>query len=343
MAWTVDWRLEIGGQDLTNAWSKSLIDISVTDKAGTASDSCSLTIDDSDGRIRLPSRRMPIVVTLQGARVFAGFVEKPRSSGSRGGGRLLKISAKGFDTGGKAKEPQSFHLDDTDLAGYLGRLARGAGIGIAVDPELGAIAQDYWAADGESLIAIGERMARKYGATFKIRGDKAVFAKRGSGLAPGGQALGITEAVWDDNLIGWDIEPRDPRRAFSAGRARWFDRASASIKQTDLDFDRPDVDALNLLRSLSADEDDADAVLDARKRDGEREAGSGSVTLDLAVGAVVEGQCRVSGTRQGVDGLYVIDSIKHSASRGGGATTALEIKQPGSGVGTDGRAAGGVA
>ena len=338
--WKVKWGVILAGQDLTNEWAPTLIDISVTDKAGEASDSCDLSIDDSDGKVRMPSKRMPITVTLEGARVFRGFVEKVESSGSRGAGRLLKVKAKGFDTGGKAKEPQAFHLDDTDLAGYLQKLADGAGIGITVDPDLGAMQQDYWAADGESLIAIGERLARKFGGTFKIRGDQAIFAKRGSGQSPGGLALGTIDAVFGQNLIDWSITPKDPRRKFSSGKARWFDRASAAFKESDLDFGNQDLDALHLVRTLAADEGEAEAVLDARKREGDREGGTGSVKIDLAVSAVVEGQCRIIGARPGVDGSYLIDTVKHSASRNGGATTSLDLKQPGGGAGKDSRKAG---
>jgi hypothetical protein len=340
LPWKVKWGVTLAGQDLTNAWAPTLIDISITDKAGEASDSCDLTIDDSGGKVRMPAKRMPIIVTLEGARAFRGFVEKVESSGSRGGGRLLKVKAKGFDTGGKAKEPQAFHLDHTDLAGYLGKLAEGAGMGITVDPDLGALQQDYWAADGESFIAIGERLARKYGGTFKIRGDQAIFAKRGSGQTPDGLALGVIEAVFGQNLISWSITPKDPRRKFSSGKARWFDRPSASFKESDLDFGNQDLDALHLVRTLSADKGEAEAVLDARKRDGDREGGTGSVQLDLTVGAVVEGQCRLVGTRPGVDGTYLIETVKHSASRGGGATTSLDLKQPGNGAGTDDRKVG---
>lgn len=340
MPWKVSWGVTVDGQDLTTAWAPVLIDISVTDKAGEASDSCELTIDDSEGKVRMPAKRAPISVSLEGATVFRGFVEKVQSTGSRGSGRLLKVKAKGFDTGGKAKEAQAFHVDDTDLSGYLNRLAEGAGISIKVDPELGAIAQDYWAADGESLLAVGERLARKFGGTFKIRGDQAVFAKRGSGLSPSGQALPAIEAAFGNNLISWDITPKDPRRVFSEGQARWFDRASADFKTLDLGFANAAVDVLHRVRSMAADGGEAEAVLGARKGDSDREGGSGSVTLDLAVGAVVEGQCRITGARPGVDGSYLIETVKHSASRSGGATTSLDLKQPGGEAGTDTRQAG---
>lgn len=335
--WQVDWSVTIGGQDLTSAWRPVLQSISVTDQAGEASDSCSLELDDSAGQIRLPSKRSPVQVRINGAKVFGGFVETVQSSASRSAGRVLRVQAKGFDTGGKAKEPQRFHMDDTDLGGFLGQLAERSGLSVKVDPQLAAIAQDYWAADGDSLISAGQRLARKYGATFKIRGDQAVFA------AQGAQALGVTEAVYGQNLKEWSITPREPRRQFAGGRAQWFDRASAAFKSKDLDFGALDIPALNVLRSTFTDEGEADAVLDARGRENDREGGAGSVKLLLTLSAVVEGICRVSGARAGVDGDYVISSINHTASRSGGSATALELKQPGAGAGKDGRKVGSAA
>lgn len=340
MAWQVKWQVMLAGQDLTAAWASVLIDISINDKAGEASDTCDLTLDDKAGQLRMPSKRAPLAVYLEGVKVFGGFVEKTSSSSSRSSGRLLKVKAKGFDTGGKAKQPQHFHLDDVDLGGYMGKLADQAGLTIAIDPAFAAIKQNYWAADGESLIAIGERMARKLGGTFKIRGDQAILAKRGTGLAPNGATMPSIVAEVGVNLEDWDITPKDPRGQFAGGQARWFDRPSASFKATELDFDNADFEATNVLRSLSADGDEADSVLDARKRDGERDAGSGSVSLDLTVGAMVEGTCLVKGTRPGIDGSYVIDGVKHSASRSGGSKTKLDLKQPGGGAGKDGRKKG---
>jgi len=64
------------------------------------------------------------------------------------------------------------------------------------------------------------------------------------------------------------------------------------------------------------------------------------VQLDLTVVAVVEGWCSISGVRPGIDGTYLIETVKHSASRSGGATTSLDLKQPGGGAGKDSRKAG---
>ena len=48
--------------------------------------------------------------------VFTGTVDEVRSSGSRGSGRTLSITAKGMDTTGKPKEGQQRHFDDSTVA-----------------------------------------------------------------------------------------------------------------------------------------------------------------------------------------------------------------------------------
>ncbi len=103
-AWSVDWEVEIGGKNRTGMLRPYLIDISVTDKAGTTSDSCSLTLDDTGGQVALDMEGLDITVVLKGHEVFQGTIETARSTGSRGGGRLIPITAKGFDTRGKAKQ-----------------------------------------------------------------------------------------------------------------------------------------------------------------------------------------------------------------------------------------------
>ncbi len=340
MVWRVDWKVLINGRDLTSAWAPVLIDIEVSDQAGSASDSCSLTIDDTGGQVRLPLKGERLVVYLQGGKVFEGFIDQPQSSGSRSGGRVLKIKAKGFDSSGKAKEPQNFHMDDASLGDFLGKAADRAGLKLSIDPAFATITRSYWSAEGESILAMGDRLARKLGGTFKIRGDRAVLAKRGDGKSPAGGSLPAVAGVVGDNIISWSITPRDPRRTFKSGSAKWFDRGAAEFKTASLDFDVEDAEADNVARSIMADEDEATETNDARKREGEREDGGGSVEMDLTIEAVAEGEFALSGARPGVDGTYRIASVKHKASRGGGATTSLELKQPGGGAGKDKRKKG---
>jgi phage protein D len=336
MAWTVSWQVLIDGQDMTAVMTPFLQDITVTDKDGAVSDTCQLTFDDTGAQIRLPSTGSLVAVFLQGIAVFLGKVDSVRSRGSRGGGRELTVGAKGFDATGKPKEPQSFHMDDSALPDFLGRAAKNAGLaGVKVGGALAGIRRAYWAADGESFVHLGQRLAREFYATFKIRGDTAVFMPRGEDFGLSGVA-----GIVGDNVITWDIAPVTGRPVFAKGTVTWFDRKTATYKDKSVTFEAsPGVstDATNRTRSAAADEDQADAVGDGRKRQSKREAGEGSVELDLEPYAQAESLFTLAGARPGVDGVYRIVSVTHKASRSSGSTTSLELKQPDGGAGEDGR------
>ena len=64
--------------------------------------------------------------------MFSGTVDSVRSSGSRGGGRTLKVTAKGFDSRGKVKEAQGFHKDDATLQDFLDQAAKNLDMVVAL-------------------------------------------------------------------------------------------------------------------------------------------------------------------------------------------------------------------
>ncbi len=337
MPWTVEWRVTVDGRDMSAGMRSYLLDIEVTDKDGLASDTCSLTFDDTDGHLLLPKDGAKLSVFLQGAPIFAGTVDSVRSSGSRGGGRLLKVSAKGFDSRGKVKEPQGFHKDDATLKDFLGQAAKQAGLaGVRIGGDLGSIRRDYWAADGESFLQVGQKLAREFDATFKIRvgeaGDIAILQPRDE------TPLAAVTGMVGVNVISWDIEPFSGRKSFTRARVRYFDRKEAAFKTEDVAFDKDSApEATNLVRIAAADKDQAKAIGKARKSEAGRETGGGTVEMDLTVTAQAEAPFLLSGTRAGVDGTWRIVSVRHSASRSGGATTSLELKQPQGGAGKDSR------
>lgn len=346
MAWKVDWKVFVDGEDLTSAMRPFLISITITDKDGTASDACSLEFDDSGGQLKLPAEKASVQVFLQSVSAFTGTVDRVRSRGARGSGRTLSVNAKGFDTKGKVKQAQSHHMDDATLQDFLDKSAKNAGLkSITIDQAFAGIKRDYWSAAGESFLHIGQKIAREIGGTFKIRGDQAVLAKRGQGMSATGQALPTVVGVAPPpgektgNVINWDIAPITGRAKYAKTKARYFDRPSASFKEIEIETEI-EADATGEARTTVADEDQAKGVAEGRKTESERDGGAGSVDLDLEVLAQAEGTFILTGSREGVDGTYRIAGVTHKATRSGGATTSLELKQPSGSAGKDERKAG---
>lgn len=340
MPWTVEWRVFVDGQDLTSALRPYLMRISVSDKAGSASDACTLEVDDAGGQVKLPAEGSLVQVYLQGTSVFTGKVSTVHSSGSRGGGRTLSVTAKGFDAKGKVKEPQSHHLDDGTLQQFLDKVASKAGLSsIKIDPAFASLVRPYWSASGESLLHIGQKLARELGGTFKIRGDQAVLVKRGQGINAVGGAMPTVVGEVGRNVISWAISPLSGRGKFAKSKVRYFDRKTASFKEIEVETGI-EADATDDVQTLAADEEQAKAIAEGRRTESERDGGEGTVELDLEATAQAEGTFILSGARPGVDGTYRIEGVTHKADRGGGSTTSLDLKQPTGSAGKDERKPG---
>ncbi len=330
----------VGGQDITQNLSPVLISLSVTDKAGVSSDSASIEIDDTGGRIVLPSHGSLVLISLgwegQGmGRVFEGTVDDIRASGSRSG-RTLSISAKGMDTRGKAKQGQRRHFDDTTIGDAMKKAGSFAGLTVSVDGSLASIRRPYIALDDESFVAFGERIAKEVGGTFKIVGKRAILAKRNGGQAASGGALPAVTAAWGVNLHDYDIAPILGRPVEKQALSRWYDMRKADWKSKTADTGTEGGQTVKPGRFPEPDEDRAGEQTKADAAESDRKSGEGSVTIEGNIAAQPEGTCVVSGCRPGVDGTYRIDTVNHEYSRGG-FTTSLELRQPKGEAGKDSR------
>jgi phage protein D len=324
----------VAGTNITSTLMPVLISLTVSDKVGTHSDTASLEIDDTDGRIVLPQIGAPVIVALgwegEGVRVvFTGTVDEVRSSGSRGSGRTLSISAKGMDTTKKPKEGQQRHFDDSTVEDILSKAGKSAGVmEVEIDPSLASITRRYFEMRDESFIHMGERLAREFGGNFRIQGTRAIMSKRG------GSYTAAVVAAWGRNLHGWDISPSLGRAQYSKVRARWYDPTKAEWQETEEGTSLA-VEARHDHRYAKPDEGEATQQTASDKATSERDAGEGSVTIEGDTSAIPDGLCIVTGARPGIDGSYRIESVTHSYSRGGGFVTQLSLKQPGQG-GTSG-------
>jgi phage protein D len=322
----------VAGTNITSTLSPVLTSISVSDKVGTHSDTATLEVDDTEGRIVMPQIGAPVVVALgwegEGVRVvFTGTVDEVKSAGSRGSGRTLTISAKGMDTTKKPKEGQQRHFDEMPVADILKEAGKLAGITeFEIDPSLASIVRKYFDMRDESFIHAGERLAREIGGNFRVTGNKAVMSKRG------GTYTAAVRAAWGKNLHSWDISPSLGRTQFSAVLARWYDPVKAIWNEIE-EKTKLSVDARHPHRFSKADEGEASQQTGSDAATSERDAGEGSVTIEGNTEAIPDGLCIISGARAGVDGAYRIESVTHTYSRGGGFVTQLSLKQPNQGGG----------
>lgn len=334
--------VSVGGIDVTGSFSPSTTSITVTDSSGSSSDTASITVDDTDGQIAFPAIGDPMTIGLGwGAPVviFDGFVDDVTSTGSRSGGMTLAISAKSADTvKGKAKEQAEKHKDDATLGDVAAEWGQAAGLQVQVASELASIKRKYWSMNNESFAAWGERMARELGATFKIVGTRAVMVPRGAGMSASGQPLVPFVAQRGVNLFSWSIKPAIGRPQHKEVRTRYYETAKGEwVEEKEASGTETQAEAVMTTRFTETDKDSAKTKSKAKAKENDRDKGGGSAEVDGDPSAQAEATCIIIGARPGVDGPYRIDSVTHNYSRGGGFTTSLTLKEPGSGTGQDDR------
>ncbi len=330
----------VGGQDITAALNPILIDLSISDRAGTSSDSASITLDDSGGQIVMPKRNAAMTIKLGWLGgplgvAFSGKVENVRAKGGRGG-RTLSITAKGINTASKAKQAQRRHFDDATVKDALSAAGQTAGISVNVDPAFASIVRPYISLDDESFIAFGERLARELGGTFKVNGDNAILAKRNGGANAVGQALPAVTATWGMNLHDYDVEPFSGRKTHKRTRSRHYNRKRAEWKAEEAETGTEDAETTDVSAFSEPDEDAAKEKSSSDAAEYDRRSGEGTAEIEGNLDAQPEGTCILVGCRPGIDGTYRIDGVDHSFSRSGWTTT-LQLKQPKGDAGKDAR------
>lgn len=333
-------RVLIDGADVSSGFAPHVISIDVNDRAGQTSDTASIVLDDTDGRIVMPGPGAEVAILLgwEGGgvgQVFQGVVDEISASGGRGG-RTLTVSAKGMDTRGQAKAPLRVHMDNTTIGAALRRAAGIVGITPVIDEQIAAIARQYIALDDESFAAFGERIAREVGGTFKIVGSRAVIARRNGGKSATGASLPTVNASWGANLHTYDISPILGRNAEAKTAVRFYDRAAAIWRVVEAATGTAGATTTRVALSHAADEGEARTRAEADAQEADRKSGGGSVTIEGNIDAQPEGLCVVSGCRPGIDGTYRIEGVSHSYSRSG-FVSSLELRQPKGDAGRDSR------
>ena len=225
------YEITIDGEDVSSNFAPVLLEMTIEFTEGGKSDRLELKLDDTDGQIVLPRIGADIVALLysldDGSAVqFVGKTDEPKSSGARGAGMSLSITAHAADLLGEGKHKKHQHKDGGSFKDAATAFAP-SGMSVMMDDDVGAVARDYWAMSNESFFSWGARLAQEVGAIFKVQGTTAIFASRNGTSSVSGQALAPLEVTWGDNLISWDMTPVVARAEYENAKVRWYDPKQA--------------------------------------------------------------------------------------------------------------------
>lgn len=344
MAWKTSWAVSVNGVDASETMNSRLRSIKVTEKEGDGGDAATLEFDDSGGSLYLPRAGARVGITLDGVQKFDGWTEEPEWTHARGSGRTFNVHCIAHDSRGAVKDPQHWHMDGGSLQDFLSRAAKEAGLsGISVAQAFAGMTRDWWSPDGANFQHLGRRFAAELGGLFRIRGDKAVLAERGTGTGVSGASMpAVIFDCADGSIVSVRATPFAGHENRSKVRMTWFDREQARWRTEDTEIEPLDgaPDSVAHGRFPRADADTAKRAGKGRKDTAAHDKGGATVKCDLRVRVSVGAPATIANARPGVDGEYKVKSCTHSLDRSGGGASDFELGRPDGEAGKDGRKSG---
>lgn len=348
MAWKTAWAVSVDGKDASAAMNPFLTKIKVSLKESGGGDTASLSFDDSYAEVSMPLPGAKVSIAIAGVTLFTGYTEAPEHDFSRGGGRAFDVHCVSHDTRGGAKDRQRWHQDGGTFEEFFTRAAKEAGFSsVVVDNAFATLTRPWWSPAGATFLSLGRKFEQELGGLFRTRGDKAVFAQRGSGLSAGGTSLNkvVFDCVDGGAIIHVTAHPYSGGEgAGGGGRTRtkfkFFDRESGEWREGELKFEDGDnaPDSVAEQRYAQPSSDQGEPTAKGRKDAARHEKGGATVESDLRVDVVIGAPAEIRNDRPGVDGDYTVSSIEIDLDRSGGGRSTFELKRPSGAAGKDGRA-----
>lgn len=256
---TPDYRLAIGGEQITPRIRGRLQRLTLTDRRGLEADQLDLELTDDDGQLALPRRGVEIHVAI-------GWVGEPLTDRGifivdevehSGAPDRLSIRASSADFRGPfpVKRTQSWHR--TTLGDIVATLAKRHGLNPSISRELGPVGIVHIDQTDESDINFLTRLAERHDAIATVKAGNLLFIRAGqSTTASGLEIPPIIIRREDGDRHRYSVTDRD---SYSGVVAAWHDTDGAARRDVLAGTD----DNPKRLRSIHASEEDALAAAKA--------------------------------------------------------------------------------
>lgn len=296
------WSINIGGMDVTGRFEDKLLSLEVQDNEGTDSDSCTITVDDRDGKLPIPPTGDPILIYMGLSKLMPMGKFTVNEITLTGFPRQMTITGKSMDVKSELKEQRHQAYNDKTVKDIVSEIAKRHGLGSLVIGDLAKFKYTSMPQTGESDMNFLTRLAKTHDAISTIKNGKIIFSKKGAIDLGTIKILGANVKDYSCNI------PDRPSHKESQGAfwdpkkvSREIEKQSGSGKK-----------AIHQLGKYFSDgKKEAKEAANSKADELERS----EKTIDLTVigdpSIMAEMKVKVVGLRASVDGLYRIKNASH--------------------------------
>lgn len=326
------YQLTVSGQDITADVTGRAGVIEWTDTVEEGSDALTITLQDADNMLAVPKAGAKVELSAgydrQLQRVGSYTVESTELSGPPDQLSVSCTSAPVAQAGSiAARKSQSW--EDTTLGDVAKSIAGNLSSTLAIDQELASVAIINQQQVDESDTNFLLRLVRRHGGFLKFADGRMVIAKEGAGTGTGGAQLNTTLMRWD--VTRWSIKAGGKGQALKkvkvkyhkydtgdtgeveaeisqAASAKGFSEDAAWLATTESAFIAP---------HTAASEDEAKAQAKTAASRIARTTRQFSLDLPGRLDIVAGGKVTLAGFRDGVNGEWLVKSVRHRIDSSG--------------------------
>lgn len=323
---TPTYQLLVSGNDITADVTTRGAVIEWTDAVDESSDALTITLQDSDNLLAVPKSGAKIELSAgyNGAlqRVGSYTVESTEISGPPD---TLTVSATAAPVAqaGSIAARSSKSWEDTTLGDIAKTISSKLSSTLAIDPALASTPIVNQQQVDESDTNFLLRLVRRHGGFLKFTDGRLVIASEGSGTGTGGTALSV---VLDrSNVSRWSVSAGGKGQAFKKVKVKYHNYESGDSGDVEAEISQSasaagfSEDAAWLATTESAfvaphaaaDEDEAKAQAKTAAKRIARSSRSFEVSLPGRLDIVAGGKVQLLGFREGVNGEWLVKSIRH--------------------------------
>ncbi len=295
------------GADVTAKFQDRLVRLSITDEAGSKSDTASIEIDDRDNLVALPKvgAKLEISLGFVGALVYIGTYVVDEVTGKIGTDTMT-IKAKAADMLGGIRARKTRAWREVTMADIAGKIAGEHGLKPSVSDAVKTHYYKYVAQTSESDLNLVTRLAKDLDAVAKPASGHLVVAKRGEGKAADGSDLPVF-VVHKTQMSGgsWKVTGRGK---YGKVTAKWGERGAGKVRKVSAGKDKPEQTLRHTYATKPEAQRAADAALETSKR------GSSSIDIDLGGfwgELMAEAKADLQGIKPELCGEWLIKSVTH--------------------------------
>jgi phage protein D len=296
------------GSDITPLLKDRLVSVQITDKTGLTNDTCTIRVDDRDGKVAIPPRGATLRIALgwpgQGLCYLGTY--KIDEVALESSPMTLTISGKGADMRESAKNQRKLAYENTTLAAIVAEVAQRHQWTPVCQIQAAIARADQL---NESDLNFITRLARMHGATATVKDGKLLVLPRGAGRSASGAVL--DPVMLEPGMLS-HYSFRFADRARTDGVQALVHDPKTGRQSSVLAGAAADGDSVQTDRRVYPDAATAKAAAAATLEAFARNTASGTLSMPGRADICADRQLLLSNFKHGVDGEYLVESVAHT-------------------------------